>query len=138
MAKQIRRFGRWMLVLGPLALLVFLLARPAHVQAATFSSPFWTNASSNLECACATSCSGCGGPSIWSPEGVNYACRHYLTILDSLRSVGTTARGLPLGRTVDLARALPPAGSMGSLWVANDRFAQRTGRLWSPGKQKGL
>ncbi|MFM8279810.1 MAG: hypothetical protein ACKN9R_05650, partial [Candidatus Limnocylindrus sp.] len=114
MAKQIRWFGHWMLVLGPLALLVFLLARPAHVQAATFSSPYWTNSSSNLECACAATCSSCGGPGIWSPEGVNYlsgAFMHSFQLLDNPAMVGSTHLSLLYRGDID------GYGNFGRRWI---------------------
>ena len=94
MAQQIKRFGKWLVVLLPLALIVVLVARPQPVHALTFSSPFWTNTSSNLECACASSCSSCGGPSIHSPEGVLYtsgAFTHSFHLLDNPAKVGTTS-----------------------------------------------
>ncbi len=83
-----------MLVIAPMALLVVLLARPAEVHALTFSSPWWTNTSSNLECSCSASCSSCGGPSIWSPEGVNYlsgAFSHHIHLLDNPGRTGTVS-----------------------------------------------
>lgn len=86
MARQIKRFGKWFALFVPIALLAVLLARPAGVHALTFSSPFWTNVSSNLECACAHECEACGGPSVVSPEGVFYtsgAFRHTVPLLDN-------------------------------------------------------
>jgi hypothetical protein len=71
MDQQIRRFGKWLLVLGPLAVLVLLLVpEPAPVQGASFSTPFWSNTSPSIECACSHEC-GCAGPSEWSEEDVS-------------------------------------------------------------------
>ncbi len=69
MARQIRRFGRWLLGLGALAGMLFLLLPPHRpARAATFTSPIWT-LSATLECPC--SCD-CNRPPNTSPEGVNY------------------------------------------------------------------
>jgi RHS repeat-associated protein len=92
MARQIKRLGRWMLVLGPLVVLVMLLVpQPRPAQALTFSSPFWSNVSTNLECVCASACDSCGGPSLWDEygvSGISGAYRHTFHLLDNPAKVG--------------------------------------------------
>jgi len=69
-SRQIKRFGRWMLVLGPLVVLLFLTVPTPRPAAAAFSTPFYSFIGSLPECICASAC-GCEGPPEWGPEGVS-------------------------------------------------------------------
>ena len=65
MARQIRRFGPYLLILTVLLVLAAVLApTPQDATAATFSDPWWSNNSPSVECFGCNSC-GCPGPSEW-------------------------------------------------------------------------
>jgi RHS repeat-associated protein len=57
MAQHVKRFGKWLLVLIPLAVFGLLAFRPGTAKAATYSDPWWTHTSASPEC---VGCSGCG------------------------------------------------------------------------------
>ncbi|MFM8301347.1 MAG: hypothetical protein ACKN99_02295, partial [Gemmatimonadota bacterium] len=59
-----------MLVLGPLALLLVLLVRPGAVQANSYTMPYWTNGSGNLECG-PQPCPPCQTVSIYDMNDTN-------------------------------------------------------------------
>ncbi len=70
MARQIRRFGPYVLTLGLLiGLSALLVPTPRPAEATSFVDPWWDNTSSVVECA---SCGcGCPRPSVWTQENVS-------------------------------------------------------------------
>jgi hypothetical protein len=75
MPKIVRQMGRalWF-VLPLLALALFVLLPPKRAMGGTYTTPYWTNTGSVLECACDASC--CEKPPVFSPEGDSHLDGH--------------------------------------------------------------
>ena len=72
MARQIRRFGPFIVVFAVVfGISALFLTPPESAAAATYTDPWWSNTSSSPECAACAGC-GCPWPDEWSPEGVSY------------------------------------------------------------------
>lgn len=96
MAKKIKRMGRWLCVLGPLALLVVLLARPGPAFATTYSISAMSLLSPNAECLCAYDCPACAYASVWSDPGPSWLTREMRLPINISLYPGTR-RDLELG-----------------------------------------
>ncbi len=90
MARQIRRYGPFVVVLAVLVgVAALLVPAPRVAEATTYSSPFWSNTSPQQECA-GCWCPPCPRPALWSAENVNWVTTELVFTYDlcRLRGVG--------------------------------------------------